>query len=128
MQKGPSPANPADIERFRAWLRENKPLSALESKFLDDEQDLFFAEATSTPAMRERPPRDAILLCILMTVLLPLVSFKFIPGVLNRLILLTILLAVALSNVEKLDGSKVEQHQQWLLACFGVSSLAAVFF
>lgn len=102
-------------------------MSALESKFLDEERDLFFAEETSTPAMRERPPRNAILLCILTTVLLPLVSFKFISGILNRLILLTILLAVALSNVEKLDGSNVELHQQWFLASFGVSSLAAVF-
>jgi len=71
---------------------------------------------------------DLVPLCILTTTLFPLVAFKLITGVLNRMILLTALLAAGLTSLEKLDKSKVEQHQQWIIACFGVSLFAALLF
>ena len=60
--------------------------------------------------------------------LFPLLCFKFMTGVLNRMILLVIVLAAGLGSLDKLDGNKVEQHKQWVLACFSVSLLAALLF
>lgn len=119
---------PADLEHFRAWLQENNPLSSAESKFLDDEGDLLSLKAAALSPGTPKSPLDFLPLCILMTTVFPLLCFKFITGVLNRLILLTVLLAAGLGSLEKLDRSKVDQHQQWLIACFGVSLLVAVFF
>lgn len=115
------------------WLRENNPLSTPESKFLDMTDDLIsLQDVTTTPP----PPSGGsksllgiVPIYILTTTLLPLLCFKIITGVLNRLIVLAVLLAAGISSLEKLDAacSKVEQHQQWLFVCFGVSFLAAVF-
>ena len=74
------------------------------------------------------PTPDLVPLCILTMTLLPLLCFKFMTGVLNRLILLTIVLAAGLGSLDKLDGSRVEQHRQSVVACFGVSLLAAILF
>ena len=71
---------------------------------------------------------DILPLCILTMTLLPLLCFKVMTGVLNRLILLTIILAAGLGSLEKLPASKVEQHKQLIVACFGVSLLAAMLF
>ncbi len=126
-----------DIAHFRAWLRENHPLASPESRFLDDDEDLISLNLKEETPLVSAPlsqPRgggvtlDFLPLCILMTTVFPLLCFKFITSVLNRLILLTVLLAAGLSGLEKLDRSKGELHPQWLIACFGVSFLVAVFF
>lgn len=123
-----SPAAPADVERFRVWLRENSPLSTPESKFLDHEDELISLDIgqTTTGAVTSTAA-DFVPVCILMSALLPLLCFKLITGVLNRFILLVVLLAAGLSGLEKLDRSKAQYHQQWLMAGFGVSLMAALF-
>ncbi|KIX00735.1 uncharacterized protein Z518_09800 [Rhinocladiella mackenziei CBS 650.93] len=134
VQRLSSRAIPAEIDKFRAWLRENNPLSGPESTFLDNEDDLIALKETSTGwdptgSTSTTTTPDLVPLCILTMTLLPLLCFKLITGVLNRLILLTALLAAGLSGLEKLDRSKGEQqHRQWVLACFGVSFLAALSF
>ncbi|EXJ73664.1 uncharacterized protein A1O5_03426 [Cladophialophora psammophila CBS 110553] len=119
-----------EIAQFRTWLREHRPLSLPESKFLDDNEDLISLKETpsSTSTHSAGPALEYVPICILTMTLIPLLCFKFITGVLNRLILLTIVLAAGYSSLEKLDRSKVEQHQQWVIACFVVSFLAALFF
>ncbi|OAG36119.1 hypothetical protein AYO21_09659 [Fonsecaea monophora] len=119
-----------EITQFQTWLHEHSPLSLSESKFLDNSEDLISLKETtlSTPTHSTGPALEYVPICILTMTLLPLLCFKFITGVLNRLILLTIVLAAGYSNLEKLDRSKVEQHRQWVIACFGVSFLAALFF
>ena len=101
-----------------------------ESRFLDDDNDLITIKEplkqSSVPATETTP--GFLPLCILTMTLLPLLYFKFMTGVLNRLILLTIILAAGLGSLEKLDGSKLEQHKQWIVACFGVSLLVAILF
>ncbi|KIW27971.1 uncharacterized protein PV07_07664 [Cladophialophora immunda] len=119
-----------EIAEFRTWLQEHSPLSLPESRFLDDNEDLISLKETTSPASTHStgPALEYVPICILTMTLLPLLCFKFVTGVLNRLILLTIVLAAGYSSLEKLDRSKVEQHQQWVIACFGVSFLAALFF
>ncbi|KAJ9603585.1 hypothetical protein H2200_011771 [Cladophialophora chaetospira] len=124
-----TPSTP-DIEEFRAWLKEHSPLAYPESRFLDDDEDMILLTETSNApcvSVTESIP-DILPLCILTMMLLPLLCFKFMTGVLNRLILLTIILAAGLGSLEKLPGSQVEQHKQWIVACFGVSFLAAILF
>ncbi|EXJ94704.1 hypothetical protein A1O1_03101 [Capronia coronata CBS 617.96] len=127
VQKLSTLAMPADIEQFRAWLQEHNPLSTPEAKFLDDEDDLVSLREASAPPGHTEPPLDLIALCIVAMALFPLLCFKMITGVLNRLILLTALWAAGCHRLEKLHRVKVEQHQQWLVACFGVSLVAALF-
>ncbi|OAP65415.1 hypothetical protein AYL99_01387 [Fonsecaea erecta] len=119
-----------EVAQFRTWLQEHSPLSLPESKFLDDKEDLISLKETTppTPMHSTGPALEYVPICILTMTLLPLLCFKFVTGVLNRLILLTIVLAAGYSSLEKLDRSKVEQHRQWVIACFGVSFLAALFF
>ncbi|KAI1625537.1 hypothetical protein EDD37DRAFT_307519 [Exophiala viscosa] len=128
VQRLSSSAVPSDVETFRAWLKENKPLSAPESKFLDHEDDLISLDTgqptTSAPASTAA---HLVPVCVLMSGLLPLLCFKIINGVLNRLILLAVLLAVGMSFSEKLGTLQAQHHQQWLVACFGVSLMAALF-
>ncbi|EXJ88923.1 hypothetical protein A1O3_01987 [Capronia epimyces CBS 606.96] len=128
VQRLTSQALPADIERFRTWLQEHNPLSMPESKFLEEDDDVISLEVPFAPPQKTEAAPDVIPLCIVTMALFPLLCFKFLTGVLNRLILLTALLAAGLSSLEKLDRAKVEQHQQWLIACFGVSLVAALFF
>ena len=101
-----------------------------ESRFLDEDEDLIsLMEQPNYSRGRTMPsPPDYLPLCILTMTLLPLLCFKFMTGVLNRLILLVIVLAAGLGGLDKLEGSSVEQHKQWVLACFGVSFLAAMLF
>ncbi|KIY03150.1 uncharacterized protein Z520_01617 [Fonsecaea multimorphosa CBS 102226] len=119
-----------EIAQFQAWLQERSPLSLPESKFLDNNEDLISLKETtpSTSTHSAGPALEYVPICILTMTLLPLLCFKFVTGVLNRLILITIVLAAGYSSLEKLDRSKVQQHRQWVIACFGVSFLAALFF
>lgn len=112
------------------WLKDHNPLTVPESKFLDDDDDLISLNDPQKPegVADTEPSSDFVPLCIFTMTVLPLLCFKFMSGVLNRLILLTIVLAAGLSSLEKLDKSKVAQHQQWVAACFGVSLLAAILF
>ncbi|KAK5216944.1 hypothetical protein LTR72_009939 [Exophiala xenobiotica] len=127
VQRLSAPASPPDVERFRAWLRQNNPLSAPESRFLDHQEDLICLDgSTAMPSTTAMSPSYSVPGCILATTLGPLLCFKIMTGVLNRLILLVVVLAIGLSSLEKLDRSKVEEHRQWILACFVVSLLAAV--
>jgi hypothetical protein len=123
---------PADVEHFRAWLKKHHPLAHPESQFLDDDEDLISLTEPPNPSCMsaaESTP-DFLPLCILTMTLFPLICFKFMSGVLNRLILLVIVLAAGLGSLDKLEGPKVkvEQHKQWVIACFGVSLLAAMLF
>ncbi|KAJ4509230.1 hypothetical protein HRR83_007082 [Exophiala dermatitidis] len=132
VQRSTSQAAPSDVQRLRSWLRDNNPLSAAESRFLDDEDDLILlTKATNTTASQARESvSGSIPFTVLTTALFPLLCFKFVVGISNRLILLTALLAMGLSRLEKLDQAQAaqHQHQQWLVACFGVALLAALFF
>ncbi|KAL2441671.1 hypothetical protein ABEF95_016018 [Exophiala dermatitidis] len=132
VQRSTSQATPSDVQRLRSWLRDNNPLSAAESRFLDDEDDLIvLTRATNTTASQAgESVSGTIPFTVLTTALFPLLCFKFIVGISNRLILLTALLAMGLSRLEKLDQAQAaqHQHQQWLVACFGVALLAALFF
>jgi hypothetical protein len=125
-----TPPPPADVGHFRAWLKEHNPLTHLESRFLDDDEDLISLTDTSNPPKvpAAEVESDFLPLCVLTMTLLPLLSFKFMTGVLNRLIVLTIVLAAGLGSLEKLDRTRAEQHKQWIVACFGVSLLAAILF
>ncbi|ETI24945.1 hypothetical protein G647_04315 [Cladophialophora carrionii CBS 160.54] len=120
----------AEVGHFRAWLKEHNPLAHLESRFLDDDEDLISltepSDSSGSPAAE--PTSDFLPLCVLTMTLLPLLSFKFMTSVLNRLIVLTIVLAAGLGSLEKLDRARAEQHKQWIFACFGVSLLAAILF
>lgn len=129
MQRLSSPAVSADLARFRTWLQEHNPLSLPESKFLEDDDDLLSLKETSVPLPQRSEARsDLIPLCIVTMALFPLLCFKFITGVLNRMILLAALLAAGLSSLERLDPANFEQHQQWLMACLGASLVAALIF
>ncbi|KAL2431201.1 hypothetical protein ABEF95_003727 [Exophiala dermatitidis] len=130
VQRSSPRATATDVRRLRSWLRDNSPLSAAESKFLDDEDDLILlTKATNTTASQAgESVSGSIPFTVLTTALFPLLCFKFVVGISNRLILLTALLTVGLSRLEKLDRAQAAQHQQWLVACFGVSLLAALFF
>jgi hypothetical protein len=112
-------------------MKEHNPLEHAESRFLDDDDDLVCLEdaVSAAPTLSSTGTTPEFLpLCILIMTLLPLVSFKFMTGVLNRVILLTIVLAAGLGSLEKLEGPRVELHKQWVLACSGVSLLAAILF
>ncbi|RVX75318.1 hypothetical protein B0A52_00671 [Exophiala mesophila] len=124
------PAVPAEIESFRTWLRDNKPLTPAESKFLDEVEDLIVLNdktSSTTRTARSTTP-DLIPLCILSTTLFPLICFKLTSGVLNRLIVLFAVLVAGLGSLEKLDNSRAHEHKQLLVACFGVSFLVALIF
>ena len=98
--------------------------------FLDDDEDLISLQhpLTTQHVLSTSPSPGLVPVCILTMTLLPLLFFKVMTGVLNRLILLTILLATGLGSLEKLDVSRAEQHRQLVMACFGVSLLAAMLF
>ena len=129
VQKLCSTAIPTDVEQFRIWLRENNPLSAPESRFLDEDDDLMILEeGCKTSTARSMAPADLVPLCILTTTLCPLLCFKLTTGVLNRMIILFAVLTAGLGSLEKLDRSKVPEHKQLIVACFGVSFLVALLF
>lgn len=120
---------PTDVEEFRCWLRKNKPLSGPESRFLDEDDDLMtLDDGCKAVTARSRASADLVPLCILTTTLFPLLCFKLTTGVLNRMIILVAVLAAGLGSLEKLDGSKVPEHKQLIVACFGVSFLVALLF
>ncbi|KEF62652.1 uncharacterized protein A1O9_00625 [Exophiala aquamarina CBS 119918] len=136
VQKQCRTAIPTDIEQFRSWLRKNKPLSGPESRFLDDDNDLMMlleddrsnGRAATARSSTMMAPADLVPLCILTTTLFPLLCFKLTTGVLNRMIILVAVLAAGLGSLEKLDRSRVPEHKQLIVACFGVSFLVALLF
>lgn len=71
---------------------------------------------------------DLVPVCILTTTLFPLLCFKLTTGVLNRMIILVAVLVAGLGSLEKLDRSKVPEHKQLIVACFGVSFFVALLF
>jgi hypothetical protein len=131
VQRLSSVASAKGIGDFRAWLAQNKPLEAPESQFLDEDQDLIAlgpSTISTSATMSTESASDLTALCILTMTLLPLLCFKFISGVLNRIILLVGLLAAGLSSLDKLDAKRKEHHRTWVLACCGVSFLVALLF
>lgn len=120
----PTPAAP-DIERFRVWLQEHKPLAKDESRFLDDASDLL-SFATPVPIRCCRNSTLTIPIYVGLGVLVPLLFFKLITGLLNKLIVLALATIAAHLVADKLGSLKAKVHQAWSLACTGIALFAAV--
>ena len=125
MVKSTSPVSSAEIENYRAWVREHKPLVETETRFLDSPGDLLTI-APSREATAGTGAQTLAQLAIFglpLALVVPLVAFSVVPGLWGRLFVLVLVFGTAAAvlshavTAQKLETDSYERFgKEWLVA------------
>ena len=88
------PASEGEIESYRSWIKEMRPIASAESRFLEYNKDLVSLSATPPPRTRGIP-HDAVfhspVAIASAAVLLPLMSFSMVSEFAGRLFVVIVI-------------------------------------
>lgn len=127
-----SPALAKDVERYRQWMAEKRPVARAETRYLDKENDLLslLQQPSNPKAASSTPIQPTILLmAIISATALPILLFRLMPSFTSRITLILLLLPfVALTpthhtTILLIDGTEARHFQSLY---FGVLILAAL--
>lgn len=110
-----------DVQAYRAWIDKRAPIDYAETRFLAREQDLVVVSrksvATASPVVVAHHHSAAVWFPLTLT--LPLMAFAIVPGLLGRLVVITLLCGAELWMVRvtpELVGFM--STQEWTVAAF----------
>lgn len=127
-----SPALAKDIERYRQWMEEHKPVAAAETTYLDKENDLLslVPQPSDSNSESSTPTETTFLpMAVISATALPILLFRIIPSFTSRIsVILLLLPSVAFmpqppNSVLLIDGTN---SRHFLCLYFGVLTLAAL--
>ncbi|KAJ5135169.1 uncharacterized protein N7515_004447 [Penicillium bovifimosum] len=125
------PASNHDITSYRTWMRENKPIAGIETRFLIHDTDLVSLTPRLAPSTTTAPVYIAIIIAS-CALLLPLLAFSMISEFSGRLVVVTVVggaaSAIAANYSAGIDRL-VDSKDGWRCAMiyFGFMTLAAMF-
>jgi hypothetical protein len=127
-----SPAPTKDVEKYRKWMAENKPIVEAEARYLDVETDLL----SLTQQKPDPPPKSpsssqltALMMAITSATALPILLFRIRPGFASRLTVILLLVpSVVFMPKAHAPGSLLSprESRQFLFVYFGVLVFAAL--
>ncbi|KAE8382638.1 hypothetical protein BDV26DRAFT_238949 [Aspergillus bertholletiae] len=123
-----SSASDKDIDTYRAWMKENTPIAAAETRFLEHSKDLIYLTAPSTSN-----PTSAFSAIIVSSaaIILPLLAFSMIAEFSGRLLVVAMVGGAASAIASNSAGAEklVASHDGWRIAAlyFGFMAAAAMF-
>lgn len=88
-------ASDSDIKTYRTWMKDRKPITAAETRFLDHDQDLvsitpFLPSSTAGPSKPSSPSIFPAIVIASTAILLPLLAFSMVSEFTGRLVLVAI--------------------------------------
>ncbi|KGO77815.1 hypothetical protein PITC_061220 [Penicillium italicum] len=124
-------ASEQDITGYRSWMRENKPVAGVETRFLIHDADL----VSLTPRMAASAAAAPVYIAIVIAsgaLLLPLLAFSLIAEFSGRLVVVTVVggaAAAIAANYSAGVDTLVDSRDGWRCATiyFGFMAMAALF-
>ncbi|KAF2835645.1 hypothetical protein M501DRAFT_322910 [Patellaria atrata CBS 101060] len=128
------PAAIDSIRAYKKWIERNACIDKSETQFLDHKKDLLSMKAfslqdtvpsvplaTPTPSTLSTPSTSekSVRMCFTLTLLLPLLVFAFVPSVIGRLLVLTVISAVEVAIVSSTELLQLLSTSEWM-TCGGV--------
>jgi hypothetical protein len=92
MIKEVDPASTEDVQAYRTWMEQRRPVDYAETRFLQNDTDLLAVprrRSASTGGGVPSPQSAAIFLPLILV--LPLMAFAIVPGLLGRLFVLVVI-------------------------------------
>ncbi|KAK6838860.1 hypothetical protein RU639_000310 [Aspergillus parasiticus] len=122
-------ASDKDIDTYRTWMKENVPIAAAETRFLEHNKDLISLTTRSTS--NSTSAFSAIIIAS-AAILLPLLAFSMIAEFSGRLLVVAMVggAASAIASNSAAGAEKlVASHDGWRIATlyFGFMAIAAMF-
>ncbi|KAJ5382726.1 hypothetical protein N7517_000637 [Penicillium concentricum] len=124
-------ASEQDITGYRSWMRENKPVAGVETRFLIHDADL----VSLTPRLAASAAAAPVYIAIIIAsgaLLLPLLAFSLIAEFSGRLVVVTVVggaAAAIAANYSAGIDTLVDSRDGWRCATiyFGFMTMAAMF-
>ncbi|KAF1973290.1 hypothetical protein BU23DRAFT_134352 [Bimuria novae-zelandiae CBS 107.79] len=121
MVKNLDPANTEEIQAYHSWMEKHAPIDHMESRFLEHKNDLLtVSEGRSATTLGGVAPRQSGAIWLPLVLVLPLMMFAIVPGMLGRLVTLSITGAATaklISSTEEL--MEMMAPREWV-GCFSV--------
>jgi hypothetical protein len=91
MVKTLDPANTEDVQAYRSWMEKRTPIDHTETRFLEHKHDLLtVSEGGSASTVGGVLPRQSGAIWLPLVLVLPLMAFAIVPGLLGRLVILSL--------------------------------------
>lgn len=107
MSKEMDAAQPKDIQAYRAWLEERKPIDYAETRFLQHSSDLLAVSRRSANTGGGASSHQSAAIFLPLILVLPLMAFAIVPGLLGRLFILVVIeggiIKIVMSTKELLE-------------------------
>lgn len=119
------PALTSDLPKYHDWLK-NRILEEGSTRRLVGNDLRRFASTTSESSMSPSFQPQYLAYAALANAVLPLIMFKFITGILNRLILLSLVIVLGSVAQERLRSKVGRDELTCTLLCISISAFAAI--
>lgn len=118
----------SDVDKYRAWMKQRKPIHEAESRFLERQTDLVtFSSKRQTSIDQSAGPNQHFAIWLPM---LPFVAFSIVPSLLGRLVVIALISAAGLRTVTLTpEFMNIMTFREWVYAAFiyfGLMSVLAV--
>lgn len=122
MVKTLDPANTEEVQAYRSWMEKRTPIDHTETRFLEHKNDLLTVSEGGSASVvgGVTPPAQSGGMWLPLVLVLPLMIFAFVPGLLGRLVILSLTGAASMklitSTKELVD---MMTAHEWAI-CFSV--------
>ncbi|KAJ4303745.1 hypothetical protein N0V90_002646 [Kalmusia sp. IMI 367209] len=119
--KSSDPANTEDVQAYRAWIEKRTPIDHNETRFLEHRTDLLtMSERKPASIVGGAAPRQSGAIWLPLVLVLPLMVFAMVPGLLGRLVILSLTGAAIMKLITTTNElMEMMSLQEWT-ACFSV--------
>ncbi|KAJ4992578.1 hypothetical protein SVAN01_01961 [Stagonosporopsis vannaccii] len=121
-------ARSSDVDKYRAWMKQRKPIHEAESRFLERQADLVTFSMKRHSSVD--PSAGTSQHVAMWLPLLPFVAFSIVPSLLGRMVVIALISAAGLRTVTSTpELMTIMTVREWMYATsiyFGVMSVLAV--
>ncbi|OAG03666.1 uncharacterized protein CC84DRAFT_1149243 [Paraphaeosphaeria sporulosa] len=130
MVKTLDPANAEDVQAYRSWMEKCTPIDHTETRFLEHKNDLLtVSEGGSASTVGGVIPRQSGAIWLPLVLVLPLMAFAIVPGLLGRLVILSLtgaaIMKLIASTKELMDMMTAHEWAGCFSVYFGFMALLA---
>ncbi|WPH00184.1 Hypothetical protein R9X50_00300700 [Acrodontium crateriforme] len=118
MSKDFRPAQPEQIETYRAWMNAHAPLHEIETRFLQRGHDLIVPESSNRPGNRpittpSNSAKNSTLVYLPIALMLPVILFSVIPSLTGRLMVTALIAAGAFVAASSTRIGTMLEPREW---------------